>query len=73
MVVSAFVITGSGFAAVAVQAIWPLFFGIASALVFCTWHWHRIALEPLLPELVSEARKTEAMGALALLVAALLN
>ena len=69
VVVSAFVITGFGFAAVAAQAVWPLLLGIVCALVFCAWHWHRIALEPLSPELVSQARKTEAMGAFALILA----
>ena len=73
MVVSAFVITGFGFAAVAAQALWPLLLGVASALVFCVLHWHRIPLEPLSPEHVSEARKTEAMGAFAFLLAVFMN
>ena len=73
VVVSAFVITGFGFAAVAAQAVWPLLLGIASVLVFCIWHWHRIPLEPLSPELVSEARKTDAMNALVLLLFVFLN
>ena len=73
VVVSVLVITGFGFAAVAVQALWPLLLGVASALVFCVWHWRRIPLEPLSPELVCEARKTEAMNALALLLAVFVN
>ena len=73
LVVAAFGITASGFAASAVQALWPLLCGIAAAMIFYVWHWHRTRLETLSPELVSQARKTEAMGALALLIAFFLN
>ncbi len=61
------------FAASAAQALWPLLCGIVVAMVFYIWHWHRVRLETLSPELVSQARKTEAMGALALLIAFFLN
>jgi hypothetical protein len=73
IVVAAFVITGSGIAASAVRAIWPLLLGIVGAFAFCLWHVHRIQLEPLLPEQVSNAKKTEGMNALVLLAAFFLN
>jgi len=73
VVVSAFAITGSGFAAIAFQAVWPLLFGIACALSFYVWHLHRIRLEPLSPELVSIARKTEGVSAFMLILLVLLN
>ena len=73
VVVSASVITGFGFVAVAIHAAWPLLLGIASALVFCVWHWHRIQLEPLSSELVSSARKTEGMSGIILLLLFFLN
>jgi len=55
VVVSALAITGFGFAAVAIQAVRPLLFGITGALGFYVWHLHRLHLEPLSPELVSIA------------------
>jgi len=73
LVVAAFGITASGFVASAVQALWPLLCGIVAAMVFYVWHWHRTLLETLSPDLVSQARKTEAMGAVALLIAFFLN
>ncbi len=73
VVVAAFGITASGFAASAVQALWPLLCGIVAAMVFYVLHWHRTRLETLSPELVSQARKTEAMSAFALLIAFFLN
>ena len=73
VVVSAFVITSFGFAAVAIQAIWPLLLGILTAFTFCVWHMHSIQLEPLSSELVSNARKTEGMGGIILLLMFFLN
>ena len=73
IVVSAFVITGFGFAASALNAVWPLLLGISSALAFYIWHLHRIQLEKLSPELVSKARKTESMSGILLLIAFFLN
>lgn len=66
--VSVFVVTSFGFAASALQAVWPLLLGIAGALAFYVWHVHRIQLEPLSPELVSRARKTEGMSGIVLLL-----
>jgi hypothetical protein len=68
IVVSAFVVTCFGFVASALQALWPLLIGVASALGFYVWHLHRIQLEVLAPELVSKARRTESMGAIVLLL-----
>lgn len=73
IVVSVFVITGFGFAASALQAVWPILLGIATALAFYIWHIHKIQLEPLSPDLVSSARKTEGMTGIALLLAVFLN
>jgi len=67
------VVTGFGFAASALQAVWPLLFGIAGALAFYVWHIHCIPLEPLSPELVSRARKTEGMSGIVLLLTVFLN
>lgn len=47
--------------------------GIAGSIAFYVWRLHRIPLEPLSPELISEARKTEAMGGVALLITFFLN
>jgi hypothetical protein len=69
IVVAAFAITGSGIAASAVRAMWPFLVGIVGSLAFYLWHFHSIQLEPLLSEQVSNARKTEGMNAVALLVA----
>lgn len=68
-VISLFVVTGFGFAASALQALWPLLLGIASAISLYVWHIHRIQLERLSPELLSEARKTETMNGIVLLLA----
>ncbi len=73
LVVAACGITASGFLASALQQLWPLLGGIAAAMVFYIWHWHRTQLEILSPELVSRARKTEAMGNIALLIAIFFN
>ncbi len=73
VVVAAFVIAASGIAASAWQALLPLLTGVAVAVSFYAWHLHRIELEPLAPAQVSLARKTEAMGGVALLIACLLN
>ena len=66
-------ITASGFLASGLQQLWPLLFGTITAITFYISHWHRTQLEVLAPELVSRARKTEAMGNIALLLAVLLN
>lgn len=73
LVVAACGITASGFLASQLQQLWPLLGGIVAATVFYIWHWHRTQLEMLSPELVSRARKTEAMGSIALLLAFFFN
>lgn len=73
VVVSAFIITAFGFVASALQSGWPLLAGIVVAIGFCWWRVHRLQLEPLSPEWVSLARKTEAMSWFMLLIAFLFN
>lgn len=73
MIVVAIVVTSFGFAAVALQAPWLLLVGVFGALAFYVRHWHRVRLERLSPELVSIARKTETMSAIALLIAIILK
>jgi hypothetical protein len=68
LVVSATVITVSGFASVASHTPWPILAGALSSLVYYLWHWHQVHLEPLTPEAVAAARKTESgFGLVALL------
>lgn len=73
LVVTTIGIAAAGFLASELQQLWPLLTGIAGALAFYIWHWHRTQLEPLSPELVSRAKKTEAMGNIVLLIVVLLN
>ena len=73
MVVAVLVITVFGFAAAALQSGWPLLLGIAIALAYYVWRVNSLQLEPLSPELVSTARKTESMSWIMLLVAFVFN
>ncbi len=73
LVVAAIGITASGFLASELQQLWPLLCGTIATMTFYISHWHRTQLEKLPPELVWRARKTEAMGNIALLLAVLLN
>jgi hypothetical protein len=73
LVVAVFGITASGFIASALQALWPLLFGIAASTAFFIWHWHRAELETLSPDLVSRARKTENITNIGLLLILFLN
>lgn len=70
---SAFVVTGFGFAAAALQALWPLLLGIAGAMAFYVWCVHHTQLELLSLDLVSKARKTEGMSGIVLLLTFFLN
>jgi hypothetical protein len=68
LVVSAVVITLCGFASVASHTPWPILVGALSSLAYYLWHWHQVRLEPLTPEAVAAARKSEsAFGFVALL------
>ena len=71
--VSAFLVTGFGIAASALHPVFPLLVGVAVALAFYVLHLHRIQLEPLSPEHVSNARKFEGMNAILLLFTFFLN
>jgi hypothetical protein len=73
IVVAVFVVTPFGIAASALQAVWPLLLGIAGALAFYAWHFHKIPLERLSPELVLKAKKTERMSFIILLLSLFLN
>jgi hypothetical protein len=73
LVVAAVVITASGFAAAALHSSWPLLVGVSAAVAFYLRHWHQVKLEPLLPEQVALARRTEGLGLVALLLATLSN
>ena len=73
LVVAAFGITVAGIVASALQAIWPLLLGIGSALAFYVRHIHRIPLELLTPEQVSEARNREGVGVIGTLLLYLWN
>jgi hypothetical protein len=73
VVVAALVITVFGFAAAALQSGWPLLLGIAIALAYNVWRVDSLQLEPLSPELVSTARKTESMSWIILLIAFVFN
>ena len=73
LVVAALGIAASGFLASGLQQLWPLLCGTIAAITFYISHWHRTPLEILPPDLVSRARKTEAMGNIALLLAVFLN
>ena len=73
MVVSAIVITLCGFASIASHTPWPVLAGTLSSLVYYLWHWHQVPLEPLTPEVVAAARKTESGFGLVALLAVFFN
>ena len=68
LVVAVLIITVFGFTAAALLSGWPLLLGIAIALAYYVWRVDSIKLEPLSPEQISKARKTETMDWLTLLV-----
>jgi hypothetical protein len=73
LVVATLGIAASGFLASEMKQLWPLLYGTIAAITFYISQWHRTPLEILPPDLVSRARKTEAMGNIALLLAVFLN
>lgn len=61
LVVAALLITGSGFAAIATHAYWPVVMGVLSATVFYFWRQHRARLV-IVTEAESKAAKKSALA-----------
>ena len=73
MVVAAVLITVSGFAALAIRSGWPLIAGLFASAIYYVWHWQHVRLEPIAPEAVAAARRTEGVLSVAAIVALFLN
>jgi hypothetical protein len=73
IVVSAIAITLCGFTAAALKSPWPLLLGVSASTVFYVWHWHRVKLEPVSYEVVTAARKAEAVFGITWLLLILFN
>jgi len=72
-VISAVVITLCGFLSVSSDSPWPILFGVLSSFAYYLWHWHRVRLEPLAPEAVAAARRSESAFGLVALLSIFLN
>jgi uncharacterized membrane protein YbhN (UPF0104 family) len=67
LVAATLLVTVSGFVAAAVNAVYPLAFGVAFAVAYYFWRQHRAQLSTVPPQETATAKRSAWLGFLALL------